>query len=135
MSHLISDFYSMEGNSESNSVKWNSDSNSNSNNGNSNLIPIPTVLGQANSIPIPELDLELARSSNSGAELTPALVIATPLMYFSCWSFFIGVVLYTRSVVQVHGFIDISVSASCPGSRLVDVLVDTTSGHGGGAYL
>ena len=69
MSHLISDFYSMEGNSESNSVKCNS----NSNDDNSNSIPIPPGLGQANSISIPELDLELARNSNSGAELAPAL--------------------------------------------------------------
>ena len=72
MMDLISDFNSMEGNSESSSVKCNSDSNSNSNDGNSNSIPIPPGLGQANSIP--ELDLELARNSNSGAELTPALV-------------------------------------------------------------
>ena len=67
---LISDFNSMEGNSESNSVKCNSDSNSNDVNSNS----IPPGLAQANSIPIPELDLEVARNSNSGAELTPALV-------------------------------------------------------------
>ena len=60
MRDLISDFNSMEGNSESNSVKCNSESNSNS---------IPPRLGQANSIPIPEL----ARNPNSGAELTPAL--------------------------------------------------------------
>ena len=40
----------------------------------SNSIPIPPGLVQANSIPIPELDLELARNSNSGAELTPALM-------------------------------------------------------------
>ena len=62
-----------EGNSEFNSEKRNSDSNSND--GNSNAIPIPPGLGKANSIPIPELDLELARKSNSGAELlTPTLV-------------------------------------------------------------
>ena len=54
----------MEGNSECNSE-------SNSNDDNSNSIPIPPGLGQANSIP--ELDLEFATNSNSGAELTPAL--------------------------------------------------------------
>ena len=57
MRDLISDFNSMEGNSESYSVKYNSDSNSNSIDGNSNSIPIPSGLGQANSIPIPEFDL------------------------------------------------------------------------------
>ena len=72
MRDLISDLNSMEGNSESNTVKCNSDSNSNDDN--SNSIPIPLGLGQANSIPFPELDLELARNSNSGGELTPALV-------------------------------------------------------------
>ena len=64
-----------EGNSEFNSEESNSDSNSNSNDGNSNSIPIPPGLSKANSnsIPIPELDLEFARKSNSGAELTPTL--------------------------------------------------------------
>ena len=66
MRDFISDFNSMEGNSECNS-------DSNSNDGNSNSIPIPPGLGQANSIPIPEFDLELAKNSNSGVELTPAL--------------------------------------------------------------
>ena len=80
MRDLISDFNSMEGNSESNSVKSNSDSNSNCDN--SNLIPIPPTLGQANSIPILELDLELARNSNSEAELTPALVQKTLFKYW-----------------------------------------------------
>ena len=58
-----------------NSDERNSESKSNSNDGNSNSIPIPPGLGQANSITItiPELDLEFARKSNSGAELTPAL--------------------------------------------------------------
>ena len=60
-----------EGNSEFKSEERNSDSNSNSNDGNSNSIP--PGLGKANSIPIPELDLELARKSNSGAQLTPTL--------------------------------------------------------------
>ena len=60
-----------EGNSEFNSEERNSDSNSNSNDGNS--IQIPPGLGKANSNSIPELDLELARKSNSGAELTPTL--------------------------------------------------------------
>ena len=64
MRNLISDFNSMEGNSESNSVKCNSDSNSND--GNSNSIPIPPGLGQANSIPIPELDLELTPALDVG---------------------------------------------------------------------
>ena len=68
MRDLISDFNSREGNSESNSVKCNSDSYSND--GNS----IPPGLGQANSITIPELDLESTRNSNSGTELTPALL-------------------------------------------------------------
>ena len=36
-------------------------------------IPIPPGLGEANSNSIPILDLELARKSNSGAELTPTL--------------------------------------------------------------
>ena len=35
-----------------------------------NSIPIPPGLGKATSNSIPELDLELARKSNSGAELT-----------------------------------------------------------------
>ena len=64
-----------EGNSEFNSEESNSDSNSNSNDGNSNSIPIPPGLSKANSNSIPELDLELARKSNSGAELTPTLII------------------------------------------------------------
>ena len=38
-------------------------------------IPIPLGLGKANSNSIPELDLELTRKSNSGAELTPTLVL------------------------------------------------------------
>ena len=59
--------------SNSNSNDCNSDCNSNSNDGNSNSIPNPPGLAQANSIPIPKLDLELARNSNSTAELTPAL--------------------------------------------------------------
>ena len=66
-----------EGNSEFNSEERNSDSNSNSNDGNSYSIPIPPVLGKANSIPIPELDLELTRKSNSGAELTPTPIWCT----------------------------------------------------------
>ena len=60
-----------EGNSKFNSEERNSDSNSND--GNSNSIPIPPGLGKANSNSIPKLDLELARKSNSGAELTPTL--------------------------------------------------------------
>ena len=70
MRDVISDFNSMEGNSQSNSVKRNY-ADSNSNDGNS--ITILPGLGQANSIPIPALDLELARKSNSGAELSLAL--------------------------------------------------------------
>ena len=72
MRDLISDFNSMEGNSvERNSDSSNSnDGNFNSNDGNSNSIPIPLGLGQPNSI----LELELARKSNSDAELTPALI-------------------------------------------------------------
>ena len=62
-----------EVNSEFNSEERNSDSNSNSNDGNSNSIPIPPGLSKANSNSIPELDLELARKSNSGVELTPTL--------------------------------------------------------------
>ena len=52
MRDLISDFNSMEG-----------DSDYNSNDDNSNSIPIP----------------ELARNSNSGAELTPALIESTSI--------------------------------------------------------
>ena len=72
-----------EGNSEFNSEERNSDSNSNSNDGNSNSIPIPPGLGKANSNSIPELDLELARKSNSGAELTPTLDRPTAAYTFS----------------------------------------------------
>ena len=53
----------MEGNSESNSVQCNSESNSND----GNSIPILSGLSQA------ELE-NLARKSDSGAELTPALI-------------------------------------------------------------
>ena len=67
-----------EGNSERNS-----DSNSNSNDGNSNSIPIPPGLGKANSNSIPELDLELARKSNSGTELTPTLISIPELTHLS----------------------------------------------------
>ena len=69
MRDFVSDFNSIESNSESNSVERNSDSNYNSNTGNSNSIPIPVRLGKANSIPIPIPELELASKSNSGPEL------------------------------------------------------------------
>ena len=71
MRDIISDF-----NSEYNSVECNS--NSNSNYGNSNSIPIPIPV-MAISIPIAMMaipELEFAIHSNSGAELTPALVEA-----------------------------------------------------------
>ena len=64
----MSDFNSMEGNSEYNSVKCNSDSNSND--GNSNSIPIPPGLGQANSIPIPEFKEECLHYSTGSLPVT-----------------------------------------------------------------
>ena len=66
-----------EGNSEFNSEERNSDSNSND--GNSNSIPPGLGKANSNSIPFLELDLEFARKSNSGAELTLTLS-RTPLI-------------------------------------------------------
>ena len=50
---FVSDFNSVEDNSESNSVECNSESNSNSNGGNSNSNSARAGLRQFNSIPIP----------------------------------------------------------------------------------